>query len=303
MRVASALVPGHISGFFQVCDEAKELERRGSRNCGPCIDAGVVTEVSARPADRRRIRITVNGEREPRAKTTSRVVEQILRLAPEPVEVTVNHEVGIPIGAGYGASGAGALGAALALSEALNLRLPREQLVRIAHVAEVACLTGLGDVGAQARGGLVIGLEPGAPPHGRWGLIRTPSDMRVVCCTLGQLATEEVLRDEELKERSRKLGGYALKELMKDPTPENFMLVSYEFSESLGLLDDELRALVRAAIKAGAIGASQVMLGRAVFALAREKTLEEVKRAFSDISGPEAVLVTSIDGKGARLLG
>ncbi|MEM2907669.1 MAG: hypothetical protein QXP65_00485 [Candidatus Hadarchaeales archaeon] len=302
MRVASALAPGHISGFFQVCDEAKELEHKGSRNCGPCIEAGVITEVSVRPASRKGIKIVINGEEAPWAKTTSTVVEKILRLIPEPVEVTVSHEVKVPIGAGYGASGAGALGTALALSEALNMHLPREQLVTIAHIAEVTCLTGLGDVGAQARGGLVIGLEPGAPPYGRWDQIQIPSDIRVVCCTLGQLLTEEILRDEELRKRSRELGGYALRKLMKDLTPKNFMLVSQEFSESLGLLDDELRALTRAAIKAGAIGASQVMLGRAVFALTREKTLEKVKQAFVDICGPEAVLVTDIDTEGAKLL-
>ncbi len=302
MRVASAFVPGHISGFFQVCDEARELERKGSRNCGPCIKAGVITEVSVRPASRRGIKIVVNGEEAPWAKTTSTVVEQILRLIPEPIEVTVSHEVKVPIGAGYGASGAGALGTALALSEALNLRLPRERLVAIAHIAEVTCLTGLGDVGAQACGGLVMGLEPGAPPYGRWGQIQIPSDVRVICCTLGQLLTEEILRDEELKKRSKELGGHALRKLVDDPTPKNFMRISQEFSESLGLLDDELRALVRAAIKAGAIGASQVMLGRAVFALATEKTLEKVKRAFSDICSPEAVIVTDIDTEGARLL-
>ncbi|MCS7131532.1 MAG: hypothetical protein NZ934_02240, partial [Hadesarchaea archaeon] len=130
MRFASAFVPGHISGFFQVCDEAEELERKGSRNCGPCIDAGVFTEVSVRPANRSGIKITINGREAPWAKTTLTAVEQILRLAPSPVKVTVNHDVKVPIGAGYGASGACALGAALALSKALNIHLPREQLVK-----------------------------------------------------------------------------------------------------------------------------------------------------------------------------
>ena len=166
MRKASAFVPAHISGFFQVC-EASDPERMGSRNCGPCLDIGVHTEVKIEPANRTSVNVFINNKRTPAAKTTLAVIEKLLAIVREPLEVKVAHSCQVPIGAGYGASGAGALGAALALSKALGLRLSRKRLATVAHVAEVNCRTGLGDVGAQALGGLVIGLEPGAPPHGR----------------------------------------------------------------------------------------------------------------------------------------
>jgi len=207
------------------------------------------------------------------------------------------------MGSGYGASGAGAFGAALGLSKALGLRLPREMFAAIAHVAEVTCRTGLGDVGAQALGGLVIGLEPGAPPHGRWGQIRLPKDVKVVCGTFAGLPTAKLLREEGFRERSKRLGGLALKKLLEKPTSQNFMRVSREFAEALGLLDDELRALIETVSKAGAIEVSQVMLGKAAFALVKEEKLEQVRRAFLEFLEPGAVIVAGINRTGARLLG
>jgi pantoate kinase len=303
MRKASAFVPAHISGFFQVCDESPELERKGSRNCGPCIEAGVLTKVKVEPAARTTISVRINNEPAPGAKTTLTAVENILSLVHEPIEVTVAHSCQVPIGAGYGASGAGALGATLALSRALGLRLPRERFAAIAHTAEVSCRTGLGDVGAQALGGLVIGLEPGAPPHGRWVRIRLPRDVKMVCGTFAGLPTDKLLREKGFRERSKRLGNSALKKLLKKPTPQNFMRVSREFAEVFGLLDDGLRALIEAVSNAGAIGVSQVMLGRAAFALVKEERLEKVRRAFLKFLEPNAVIITGVDRTGARLIG
>jgi len=302
MKNAAAFVPGHISGFFQVCEEASEPERKGSRNCGPCISAGVLTEIVTKPSKRTNAKVFINGRRAPEAQTTLAAVQQILRMAPEPAEVVVRHLTQVPVGAGYGASGAGALGAALALSEAFDLSLSRSKVVEIAHVAEVSCRTGLGDVGAQAIGGLVIGLEPGAPPHGKWQRIPLRQDMKIVCATLAPLSTKELLEDAELRARSRKFGGLALKSLLKQPTPLGFMKASHEFSEALGLLDDELRALIGAAKSAGAIGASMVMLGRAVFALVKAPELERVKHAFLELVNPNAILTADFDLTGARLV-
>lgn len=303
MRKASAFVPAHISGFFQVCDESPEPEKKGSRNCGPCIDAGVLTEVRVEPADRASISVYINNERAPKAKTTLAAVENLLSLVHGPLKVEVDHSCKVPIGAGYGASGGGAFGATLALSKALGLHLQRERLAAIAHVAEVTCRTGLGDVGAQALGGLVIGLEPGAPPHGRWERIRLPKNVKVVCGTFAGLPTAKLLREKGFRERSKQLGGLALKKLLEKPTAQNFMRISREFADALGLLDDELRALIDAVSKAGAIGVSQVMLGRAAFALVKEEKLERVRHAFLELLEPSAVIVANVDRMGARLIG
>jgi pantoate kinase len=302
MRKAAAFVPGHISGFFQICDEADELERKGSRNCGPCITAGVQTEIVVDPNERSNVEVFINERMAPDAHTTLAVVRQILPMVPEPSRVVIKHSAQMPIGAGYGASGAGALGTALALSKALDLSLTRSKMIEIAHVAEVSCRTGLGDVGAQAIGGLVIGLEPGAPPHGKWQQIPPERDVKIVCATLAPLSTKDILEDVELRDRSRKFGEIAMKNLLRKPNLQNFIEVSHDFSEELGLLDDELRKLIKAAESPGAIGASMAMLGRAVFALVKVSELEDVKTAFSKLVDKDAILTADFDTAGARLL-
>lgn len=302
MRKAIAFVPGHISGFFQICDDASESERKGSRNCGPCINTGVLTEVSAESSNRTNVEVFINGQKTSESQTTVAVIRQMLHMVPRPAEVIVKHSIQVPIGAGYGVSGAEALGTALAFSKTLDLGLTRSKLIEVAHVAEVSCGTGLGDIGPQAIGGLVIGLEPGAPPYGKWQQIPVPQDMKIICVTLAPLPTKKLLKDAELRNRSMKFGGLALESLMKSPTPQNFIKVSYEFSEALGLLDDELRTLIRTAKSAGTIGASMVMLGKAVFALVKASELECVKHAFLELVGPDAILTTDFDLAGAKLV-
>lgn len=301
MRKSAAFVPAHISGFFQPCF-AKAPDRTGSRNGGVCLDLGVLTEVRVKPADRTKVRISIDGKRAPEAKTTLSAVEQLLNVAGGSFEIDVGHFCKVPVGAGYGASGAGALGAVLALSKALGLWVPRQKLTVMAHVAEVTCGTGLGDVGAQVLGGLVIGLQPGAPPYGRWKQIPTPQDLRVVSATLAPLSTRKLLRDARFRRRANKLGANAVKNMIEHPTIKGFTLTSQEFAEGLGFLDKEMKNLILAAERTGAIGASQVMLGRAVFALARGSNVESVKNAFLDVLSPEQVMVSGVDLKGPRFV-
>ena len=110
---ASVFVPAHISGFFQPC-EASVPERKGSRNCGPCIDLGVFTEVKVERSDKNKVRVSIDGRTAPEAVTTLAAIKQLLSATGGSFNIEVNHRSQVPIGAGYGASGAGALGAVLA---------------------------------------------------------------------------------------------------------------------------------------------------------------------------------------------
>ena len=93
-----------------------------------------------------------------------------------------------------------------------------------------------------------------------------------------------------------------MEKLLEKPTLQNFMKVSREFAERLELLNDELRTLIEAVSETGAIGVSQVMLGKAAFALVKEKKLEQVTRTFLEFLEPGAVNVASVNRTGARLL-
>ena len=78
----------------------------------------------------------------------------------------VRHEITVPVGYGLGSSGAVALSTAYALDRALGTGLEQTKIGEIAHNAEIACKTGLGDVLASFHGGFEIRLRPGAPGTG-----------------------------------------------------------------------------------------------------------------------------------------
>jgi pantoate kinase len=280
-----AFVPGHISGFFQPFFRDSP-ERTGSRNFGPCTSLGVWTRVSRGKG----VEVYVNGERaEP--EPTLRVVRMLGAR-----DVRIEHSCELPIGCGFGVSGAWALGTALALSRFLGLRLPRDRLVSMAHVAEVESGTGLGDVGAQSVGGVVLGVRPGAPPYGRWRRIPARG-YRLVCAVLGPLETKDFLKDEDFRKKAFELGGRAIGRVLKEPNLKVAMEASLEFAEGLGLLDRELRELVDLCRKEGVM-ASQIMLGRAVFSFARNP--ERISRILTETVG-RRVLVCGL-GEGAGLV-
>ena len=99
----------------------------------------------------------------------------------EKYDVTVEHQIEVPIGTGFGTSAGGALTAGLALKEALDLPLTYNQIGKIAHVAEIECQTGLGTVSSLTfTGGCVLVVEPGAP--GICQLDRIPITPRLHGC-------------------------------------------------------------------------------------------------------------------------
>lgn len=247
-----------------------------------------------------KVKIFMNGVESITAYTTKATVDAILEKADKPQEIHIHHRTMAPIGAGYGLSGAGAIGAALALNEALDLKLTRNDVATIAHNAEVTCGTGLGDVGAQMLGGLVIGEEPGPPPYGKWAKIPVPEDLKIVCGTEGPLDTSQLLKDPWLREHSQEAGEEALTALNDDRTVKKFMDVSREFASGIEIIDYTLLNKINDISELSPYGASMVMLGMAVFAPAREPEVELVKAKISEYF--KDVFVADMDLAGARLI-
>jgi pantoate kinase len=246
----AAFVPGHVTGFFSA-HPADDPATAGSRGAGLTLSDGVTVRVE--PADE--IAISLNGSTVPMEP-----VERVLGSLG--VEARVLADTDLPVGAGFGVSGAMALGTALAANAAFGLARSENDLVRAAHVAEVESGTGLGDVVAQARGGIPIRLEPGAP--GRGLLDGIPARARVEYVTFGELSTEAVLSGDT--ERLSAAGGEALSKLIEEPTLPRFMSLSRRFARDAGLLTDDVAEAIDAAADAGG-SASMAMLGRTAFAL------------------------------------
>ena len=247
---ARAFVPGHITGFFSSHPDDDPL-RAGSRGAGLTLTDGVTIEV--RPSATSSL--TLDGE-----PATIEPVDKVLEALS--VSATVTGETDLPIGTGFGVSGALALGTALAANHLFERGLSENELVRIAHGAEVLSGTGLGDVVAQARGGIPIRLEPGAPGYG--SLDGIPARTRVEYVTFGELSTESVLSGDTTQ--LNEAGSRALSLLVETPTLPTLMYASRKFAREAGLLTDSLRDVIDDVNVAGG-EASMAMLGHTVFAL------------------------------------
>ncbi len=278
-------------------------ERIGARGGGFALSKGVSTEVIVGEAEEKQVQVFINGELCPETETTKSVVEMLTAKVSGGYGVTVNHFVEVPIGAGFGSSAAGALGAALALSKALGLNLTHNQLGRVAHVAEVRCRTGLGTVGPLLFGGCGLTLEPGAPGHARLDRIPVSPDHRIIAGTFRPYPTKEMLESQEKRETINEWGRKTLQKIIAEPSLANFMESCKEFAVGTGFATARVQNLIELAEKAGAIGATQNMLGEAVHALVTVDKIESVHEAFKKVLHEENIIITSIDLQGARIIG
>ena len=307
-RRAEAFSPGGISSFFEICDKAPngipiaEPERVGARGGGFVISKGVYTQVEVSDADNSTIEILINGKPAPEAETSRKVAETLLNGAGTTQSVTIKHIVEIPIGAGFGASAAGALGTALSLSETLGLKLTYNQIGRVAHVAEVRCKTGLGTVGPIMLGGCILSVEPGGPGIGIVDRIPIARDYSIVTGTFGPTATKQVLSSPEKRREVNLWGKRTLDLILEEPSLENFLRRSLEFAEKTGFATNQTKKLVRLAESSGAVGVAQNMVGEAVHAIARQENSKRIAEAFKEVLPKEQVLESTIDFQGARLI-
>jgi pantoate kinase len=307
-KTGDAFAPGGISSFFQICDTTSggkpigELERVGSRGGGFVITKGVHTHIEISRAEETEIQVFINKKLAPEAETSRTVAQTILSKSETAWKVTIEHEIDIPIGAGFGTSAGGAIGTALALSKALDLRCTYNQLGRIAHIAEIECKTGLGTVGPIMLGGCIITLEPGGPGIGVIDRLPMNGDYSIVAATVGPTATKRVLSSVQKRREINQWGKQTLDLILEKPSIENFLQRSLEFAEKVGFMTDKTRKLVRKAERAGAVGVAQNMVGEAVHAVAREKDVARLVESFKEEIPKEQVLESRIDFQGARLI-
>lgn len=300
MKEVVAFSPGHITGLFQICDQPAEVLLKGSRGAGVSITRGVTTSVRVERATKTSFEIRINGQVTGSAPVSEHVVKKLLALAGGNYKIAAAHEVGVPIGSGFGSSGAGALSLALALNEALSLGLSREEAAQVAHVAEVECKTGLGTVIAETYGGLEIRVKPGAPGIGEIRQIPISDDYLVACLNFGPISTKRVLSDGDIRERINRYGGRLVDELIRRPKPQSFMALSRDFAEHIGLISSRMREVLTEADEIG-LPCSMAMLGESIFSLAKQDEVQKLLRIFRRHASSEGdVIVAEIDFDGAR---
>lgn len=307
-KKAQAFAPGGISSFFEICSTnssgkpLNDLEKIGSRGGGFVIDKGVHSLVEVLEAKKTTIDVFINGKLAPEAETSRTVAEALLFKTAKKYKVMINHTVEVPIGAGFGSSACGALGTALALSKAIGLNLTYNQLGKIAHVAEIKCKTGLGTVGPIMLGGCILTIEPGGPGISVIDRIPLSEGYSIVAGVFGPTPTKQILESVEKRREVNRCGRKTLEQILDEPSAENFLACCLEFAEKTGFMTERVNRMVQLAVKAGAVGAAQNMVGEAVHALALDENVEKVAEAFKQVLPKEKVLVAKIDFQGARLI-
>lgn len=286
-----AFVPGHLTGFFEIHDDAKDIRQRGSRGAGICLSKGVFTIVEVSESEKKSIEIYLNKEKN-EAPVTRYVVKKI--IGNKTYDVKILSTLELPQGQGFGISGAGALSTSLALSKALNLKFTTDEIICIAHQAEIACHTGLGDVMPQSIGGIVTREREGCHPY---GLIKNidVEDVEIVLCIIGgAVATRDIIMDLEHKNRINEHGEKCLKKLIKNPNLQDMMKLSYRFSKSTKLMSKEVENAILAAGEYGM--ASMAMLGNSLFAIGDTDGLVNTLSEYGEVH------ICRLDKRGMRLV-
>jgi len=303
MHEARAFSPCHITGFFEIFDQQTDPLHTGSKGAGVSLENGVETTVKMIEASRFSTEVKINGVHQESAEISKRVLNRMLSKlrGPKHLRIEVDHTVGVPMGAGFGTSGAVALSLSLALNEAFELNLSRIKAAQVAHVAEVECKTGLGTVIAETSGGVEIRVKPGGPGVGEVKQLSGIDDTVVACLVFGPLSTREALTNPATRDLVCHWGKDLVDRLVATPDVPNFLKCSREFAEHVGLISKQVRKVLDATDKAGFV-CSMPMFGDSAFTLVERKSLGELLRVFEQ-SGQDGLVVTSdIDFDGARVL-
>ncbi|MFW3145344.1 MAG: hypothetical protein ACMUIE_00855 [Thermoplasmatota archaeon] len=388
--------PGHITGFFSIHDCSKDVLRRGSRGAGVNLSLGALSSVVLRAPEETgskkplSLKLAIKGtndfEQDPRIYGA--VLESLLPERGKGWEVQLRINLQLPVGQGFGMSGAGALSTAVAVWEAIysdipgwdrKLRFKAQQenyfsmdtgefkikplkrrltshvqlytgplvekldpvkasgkasgmmeeggevrtarrwldesqaneevgiisykdLVASAHRADILIGGGLGDVVAQARGGIEMRLAPGIPPYGEVHTIPVNLDSppSVAFLIVGEeIKTSDVLKDTNKRKRINEAGETALGGLIKDPSPERMLQESSQFSRLTKLQNMTVKGALMEV--QDILPASQIMIGNSVFAFVGGHGGASAKKRVLDIWKKRGdVQVCEIDLMGAR---
>ncbi|HUS79218.1 MAG TPA: hypothetical protein VM050_11240 [Patescibacteria group bacterium] len=301
MREASAFAPGHLTGFFQICDQPDDPLLKGSRGSGVSITEGVHTTVQVEPSEEPSSTIYFDDEVTEGAFVSENVIEKMLRKADQSYDVAVRHIIETPLGAGFGSSGGGAISLALALNEALDLGMSYIEASQVAHIAEIECRTGLGTVFAATVAGLGVLYKPGAPGIGEAKRYEGIEELEVAYLHFGPMATREALSNPVLRARINELGGAFVDRIKDDLRPDLFMELSRKFTDYVGITTPRLRRALDEAEGAG-LPCSMAMFGEVAFSMVPKGEAGEIADFFRERAPGQRVQVDRVEDRGARLM-
>jgi pantoate kinase len=301
-NISKAFSPSHITGFFHIHDQSPDPLSRGSLGAGFSLNTGMTTIVRNNSRGTQPVIIKLNGKTTDQAKVSQSVVDLFSthinhRLPP----LLIEHRFTIPMGSGFGSSGAGALSLAYALNSHFSSPLTQTEAARIAHLAEIRCKTGLGTVIAETVGGLEIRTRAGAPGIGQIKTVPVPEHTEVLCLIFGALSTQMALGDPAVRTKINLLGEDLVTRFAQAPSLSAFLDYSREFAEHSGLITDRVRK-VMSLLDAAHFQCSMPMFGEGVFTLVREKNTAEILSLFNRFKADSVIIKSTIPTEGGKVI-
>ena len=294
---AKAFSPAHITGFFKAELDGKEPNQLGSLGAGFSIQKGVKTTVNVRSKTEHDINnyaIRVKGFNTGDIRVSEYVLNEFL-LDEKYFDVT--HEIDVPVGYGFGCSGAVALSLAIALNDALKYGYTKTKVAQIAHKAEIKCQTGLGDVLASYHGGFEIRTKSGAPGIGEVQRIIPKEKLEVMIICFNPISTKKFLKEKISLING--LGGKMVQKLVKSQDMDEFQDMSIKFAKYIHVITPKMNKVIKDLHDNG-IKCGIALFGETIFSLVtkdkKQKALEILKKY------DDGVVITSrIENSGARL--
>src|SRR3989338_5306760 len=303
MQSAKAFAPANLSCIF-VIRKTKNPAKSGSLGMGFTVNKGALVAIKKIKYNNKKFnKININNKTEKKLKsniinknykknknitnqkniiyfnnkeinfpTVDSVIE---KLTNEPVEVKIKTE--LPLGCGFGLSGASALATAYALNKLFNLKKSRKDLAMAAHIAEVENATGLGDVVNQYYGGFLIKYDSSY----KFKIKKMPiNNKKIYCRYFSGISTKKVISNEKIKNKINNSGLSSLNKIKKlnknNLNLNNLIKISKEFAVNSGLLKNKKVIGTIKNIEKNNGNASMIMLGNSVFSDKYFKGSEEL---------------------------
>lgn len=299
---ATAFCPAHVTGFFKAnLGENQEVaEKFGSMGAGFSIKEGVTTKViiSSGNNQHSKFRISIKGFQSDKTDVSEFVLKEFLKLGNfEDVFFDIEHQISIPVGYGLGSSGAVALSLSYALDQVLELKLDKIEIGKIAHIAEINCKTGLGDVLASYHGGFEIRVKPGAPGIGKVEKINVDNISIIMIC-FSPISTNKFIQEHLSKING--LGGKMVNKLLESKDYDNFQDMSLEFAKYINVMTPRMQKLIEE-LSLNGIKSGIALFGETVFTMIPKISKNKVLDIFKKYSEGK-IIISQLDVQGARVL-
>lgn len=250
MNSAKAFCPASLSLIFKVCPNSDPY-KMGSQGVGFTVDKGVTVKIKRSE----NTTVTFNNKR----INMPTLVYLISLLTHENLCIQINSP--LPLGCGFGISGASVLACSLAVNKLLNLGKSKLSLTKLAHLSEIKNNTGLGSVGTQTTGGFLLKETSGIPfqfksyPY---------SGQKVYAVILGKIETPTILQNKKLREKINFAADLVLDKIkqVNKISLNDFLDCSLEFANRSCLLTNQEMISLVEKLKTDNFHVTMAMLGR-----------------------------------------